>query len=75
MNCGRTTDFFESAARCRINAAFRLASERRIYAAAKNFVVRPRTVRRNPRRCIVLVLVIELVAVFVITITTTASVI
>jgi len=36
---GRTRDFFESAARCRINAAFRLASERRIYAAAKNFVV------------------------------------
>jgi len=37
---GRTADFFESAARCRINAAFRLAFERRIYAAAKNFVVR-----------------------------------
>ena len=26
---------------CRINAAFRLVSERRIYAAAKNFVTRP----------------------------------
>ena len=43
---GCRTDFFERAACCRINAAFRLASERRIYAAAKNFVVRPATI--NP---------------------------
>ena len=32
---------------CRINAAFHLASERRIYAAAKNSVVRPRAEVRS----------------------------
>src|SRR2546428_4226120 len=37
---GRRTNFFWHPF-CRINAAFHLATERRIYAAAKNCVVRP----------------------------------
>src|SRR5258708_7475517 len=38
-------------ASCRMNAVFRQASERRIYAAAKDFIVRPRSVlvMRQPR--------------------------
>src|SRR6267142_2121284 len=40
---GRRTDFVQGAP-CRINAAFRLRSERCIYAAGKNFVLsRPNT--------------------------------
>ena len=38
---GRRTNLF-SHSFCRINAAFHLATERRIYAAAKNCVVRPK---------------------------------
>jgi len=37
---GRRTNFF-SHPFCRINAAFHLATERRIYAAAKNCIVLP----------------------------------
>ena len=37
---------------CRINAAFRLATERRSYAAAKNSVVRPPKTPRRKRGCI-----------------------
>jgi hypothetical protein len=39
------------AAACRMNAAFRLASARRIYAAAKNFVVRPFALRGEIDAC------------------------